>query len=151
MGKRFFERAYAPGDERTAAEIEVMCFPDAWPLSFFLTETSARGRYHRVVFEADSNTMAAYLLCAWQYLDLHILKIGVRPEYRREGLARLLMQGAHKEVYRLCGESIILEVRRANHAARQLYLSLGFDEVGKRQGYYSDGESAIVMRKFLEE
>jgi len=151
MGKRFFERAYAPGDERAVAEIEIMCFSDAWPFSFFLTESSARGRYHRVLFEAGSNTMVAYLLCAWQYLDLHVLKIGVRPEYRREGLARLLMLGAENEVCSLSGESIILEVRRANQAARQLYFSLGFDEVGVREGYYSDGESAIVMRKFLEE
>jgi len=63
---------------------------------------------------------------------------------------RLLMRGAENEVYSLSGESIVLEVRRANQAARQLYFSMGFDEVGVREGYYSDGESAIVMRKFLE-
>ena len=46
--------------------------------------------------------------------------------------------------------SIILEVRKSNFSAINLYLKFGFSELGIREKYYSDGEDAIVMkRKFL--
>lgn len=37
-----------------------------------------------------------------------------------------------------------LEVHEANNAARGLYQSLGFKEVGRRLRYYSDGGAAIL-------
>ena len=46
--------------------------------------------------------------------------------------------------------SIILEVRKSNFSAINLYLKFGFSELGIREKYYSDGEDAIVMkRRFL--
>ena len=46
--------------------------------------------------------------------------------------------------------SIILEVRKSNFSAINLYLKFGFSELGIREKYYSDGEDAIVMiRKLL--
>ena len=46
--------------------------------------------------------------------------------------------------------SIILEVRKSNFSAINLYLKFGFSELGIREKYYSDGEDAIVLkREFL--
>ena len=42
-----------------------------------------------------------------------------------------------------------LEVRRGNAAARRLYESLGFEEVGVRRNYYGSGEDALIMRLAL--
>jgi len=148
--ERFYERAYAPGDETAVMEVELECFRDAWPLSFFVSETIAEGRYHRLLIEANSERVAAYLLSAWQYLDLHILNIGVRREFRRKGLATKLMLQAAEELLKQGGESIILELRESNDPAYQLYLSLGFEEIGRREGYYSDGENAVVMQMHAE-
>ena len=43
--------------------------------------------------------------------------------------------------------SIILEVRKSNFSAINLYLKFGFSELGIREKYYYDGEDAIVMKK----
>jgi len=109
------------------------------------------GRFHRVLIESSSDDIVAYLLCAWQYLDLHVLKIGVLPEFRHRGLASALMKSAERELRVRGGESIILEVRESNEAAVGLYGRLGYGEIGRRERYYGDGENAIVMRKTLEE
>jgi ribosomal-protein-alanine N-acetyltransferase len=40
-----------------------------------------------------------------------------------------------------------LEVRESNTAARRLYASRGFEEMGRRRGYYKrPAEDAIVLR-----
>jgi ribosomal-protein-alanine N-acetyltransferase len=42
-----------------------------------------------------------------------------------------------------------LEVRESNAAARRLYESLGFEQVGERPAYYENpAETGIVMRIF---
>ena len=43
--------------------------------------------------------------------------------------------------------SIILEVRKSNFPAINLYLEFGFHETGTRKGYYSDDEDAIIMQR----
>ena len=51
-------------------------------------------------------------------------------------------------------ESLLLEVRPSNAPALRLYRNFGFQEVGRRKGYYpaSTGrEDALVMRKSLVE
>lgn len=45
--------------------------------------------------------------------------------------------------------SIILEVRKSNFSAINLYLKFGFSELGIREKYYSDGEDALVMKRKL--
>ena len=72
-----------------------------------------------------------------------ILNLAVDPEFRRRGIGRRLCQTF---LGGLRG-SVFLEVRESNQAARNLYLSLGFQELGRRSGYY-DGppETAIVMK-----
>lgn len=42
-----------------------------------------------------------------------------------------------------------LEVKTGNHAALQLYRKLGFEEVGRRCGYYEDGSDALRLVKRL--
>jgi ribosomal-protein-alanine N-acetyltransferase len=77
--------------------------------------------------------------------EMEILNVAVDAGFRRQGLARRLIQQLLNN-YR---GTVFLEVRPSNYAARKLYHSLGFEAVGVRPDYYgSPAESAIVM-KFL--
>ena len=74
-----------------------------------------------------------------------ILNLAVDETYRRQGVARALLQhelkGARGEWF--------LEVRESNTVALSLYQSCGFQAVGRRVGYYSEPcEAGIVMRFF---
>jgi ribosomal-protein-alanine N-acetyltransferase len=73
--------------------------------------------------------------------------IVVAPEFRGQGLGRLLYSALAVELRKLHVTEILLEVRASNHAALGLYRSLGFVESGRRKGYYADPiEDAILMR-----
>lgn len=135
-----------PGDVRALAEAERECFPDPWPSHLFLAEVYAPGRFHRILLDPGGRLLA-YLLSAWQYLDLHVLKVATRPAYRRNGFASCLLGLAEVHAEESGGESVTLEVRESNLEAADLYRALGYSAVGRRPRYYGDGEDALVMTK----
>ena len=146
MSDRLSVRAPQLGDTRILAEAELVCFSDPWPPQFFVAEILAPGRFNRLLVD-PAGSMVAYLFCAWQYLDLHVLKVATMPECRRSGLARRLMALAEEHAVDMSGESLTLEVRVSNTEAIALYEALGFKKAGERPAYYQDGEHAVVMTK----
>jgi len=75
--------------------------------------------------------------------EREILNLAVDPVFRRRGIATSLVRDelAHDPA------DLFLELRDSNEAARKLYESLGFQEVGRRRDYYeTPSETAIVMR-----
>lgn len=148
MSGRFAVRPPQLGDARALAESDIGCFPDPWPAQFFVSEILADGRFNRLLVD-PAGRMAAYLFCAWQYLDLHILKVATLPEFRRAGLAGRLMTLAESHAEAMSGESLTLEVRRDNHAAITLYTNLGYTCRGVRSRYYPNGDDALIMTKLV--
>jgi ribosomal-protein-alanine N-acetyltransferase len=77
-------------------------------------------------------------------LDIH--NIAVHVDFRRRGIARVLLGQVVSEAKRQSNVRVMLEVRRSNIQAQKLYESLGFVATGIRKGYYSDdGEDALAM------
>ncbi len=75
--------------------------------------------------------------------EREILNLAVAPEFRRQGVARDLVRSFLEEL----NGAVYLEVRASNSAARNLYKSLGFQEVTVRKEYYdSPPEGGIVMK-----
>jgi ribosomal-protein-alanine N-acetyltransferase len=148
VGIRLDTRLPEPGDLPELEAAERTCFPDPWPAHFFVAETSAVARFNRLLV-GDDGRMVGYLFSAWQYLDLHVLKVATLPAYRCRGVARFLMQLAEDHARAQDGESVTLEVRLSNRVATALYHRLGYSEAGRRPRYYADGEEALVMTKSL--
>ena len=76
-----------------------------------------------------------------------IATIGIDPHYRRRGYARELLRACESK---LRSPRIRLSVRASNDGAIRLYEQEGYDRVDVWQGYYNDGEAAIVMEKHRE-
>ena len=81
-----------------------------------------------------------------------MMNLAVAPEYRRNGIGQTLVM----ELIRHLQEDqkatcLTLEVRASNMPAIELYSKLGFQEVGRRPGYYfKPKEDAIILRKDWE-
>jgi len=130
------------------AELERASFPVPWKREYFASEVGTPHRFNKVVRTAEG-ALAGYVFCAFAGGEVHVNKIAVAPGWRRQGVARLLMQEVLDLSARIAAEEIYLEVRPSNLAARNFYLSLGFHDVGRRPQYYADGEDALVMSLFL--
>jgi [ribosomal protein S18]-alanine N-acetyltransferase len=77
--------------------------------------------------------------------EAEILTLAVVPAARRRGLGRMLLEAAGREAARRGARAMFLEVSSGNHAARSLYSTVGFAEVGRRARYYSDGADALIL------
>ena len=76
----------------------------------------------------------------------HIVSVGVADGYRRRGIGELLLITAVEHAVARETETITLEVRKSNAAARTLYGKYGLIEQGIRKAYYSDNrEDAVIM------
>ena len=80
--------------------------------------------------------------------EAEIITIGVAPDARRGGIAAAMLEIATRDAATRGAKKIFLEVARDNDAARALYTSAGFTEVGIRPKYY-DGTDAIMMCKSI--
>jgi ribosomal-protein-alanine N-acetyltransferase len=85
-------------------------------------------------------------IVAWHVADeLHVLNIATRPDRRRRGIGRALMDTLLSYGQRCKVQHLLLEVRRSNRAAMTLYRGVGFFAMGVRARYYADDEDAVEM------
>jgi len=100
--------------------------------------------YFCLVGEVAGKIVAAIVARPTVAGEAELLNLAVEKPYRRRGLARTLF--GHLFLF-FPGEWF-LEVRESNTAAIQLYGSMGFMPISRRNAYYPDtGEAAIVMRR----
>ncbi len=96
--------------------------------------------------------MAGYGIMSMGAGEAHVLNVCIREEYRCRGLARKLMLYLLERARAAGMYEVFLEVRPSNTVASRLYLSLGFEQVGVRRGYYQatvGREDACVLRRVL--
>ena len=97
---------------------------------------------------AEAGGLVCGYVVAWFVLDEgEIGNLAVHAEVRRQGVGAQLLDGAIAAVRTARVEALYLEVRDSNAAARALYASRGFVEVGRRREYYRrPKEDALVLR-----
>lgn len=130
--------------------LESAAFPIPWKREYFAVEIGAPHRFNRIARDG-AGRLAGYLFCAHAAGEIHVNKIAVAEEKRRQGVARILMAEVFDLADQIRAEEIYLEVRVTNFPARRFYESLAFVHAGRRMGYYFDGEDALVMVHSLKE
>jgi [ribosomal protein S18]-alanine N-acetyltransferase len=126
--------------------IERRAFTSPWSLSMFVLELSKPSEIALAV--VDQDRLAGYVVCARYDEAYHIMSLAVDPDRRRQGIARILLDGVIERGG--VDANYTLEVRVSNTPAIALYESYGFQGVGTRTRYYADnGEDAIIMWRAL--
>lgn len=86
------------------------------------------------------------MACGWLILEeLHITLIAVDPLRRRQGLGFQALEALLTEGHRRGAERATLEVACSNAAAQALYTKAGFQQAGRRRGYYRNGDDALIQ------
>jgi ribosomal-protein-alanine N-acetyltransferase len=124
---------------------------EAWSRNGYRSELAdSRHRYYVTAEESEGQ------LLGWAGVMIigrtaEILTVGVIPAARRAGIARRLVATLLVEARRRRATEVFLEVRVDNDAARKLYRTEDFAEVGLRRGYYDHGRiDAVTMRRELD-
>jgi [ribosomal protein S18]-alanine N-acetyltransferase len=140
------ERATS-ADLAEVVAMERVCYPDPWPASAF----AALPDNPRVYFAVARGLVGRVIgyVVGWYVADEgELANIAVAPDDRRQGTGRALLDAMLADAVARGTRELYLEVRESNAAARRLYHSLEFEEVGRRKGYYrSPVEDALILRK----
>ncbi|QIB50873.1 ribosomal protein S18-alanine N-acetyltransferase [Pseudomonas sp. OIL-1] len=138
-------RPMGESDVDTVLDIECSAFSHPWTRGIFL-DCIRSGYECWVSFEGNTQVGHGVLSAAAQ--ESHLLNLTVRPDCQGRGYGlRMLEQLMERAKYR-DAEVAFLEVRESNISAIRLYENFGFNEIGRRRGYYPAAqgqEDALVM------
>jgi len=124
--------------------IEQASFTDPWSLRDFRECVASD-----IVFlvAAAPEGVAGYVIAQDAADEGEILNLAVASARLRGGIGRALVEQVLAALAERGARQVFLEVRESNGAARALYASLRFEEVGRRSSYYRRPvEDAIVLR-----
>jgi [ribosomal protein S18]-alanine N-acetyltransferase len=142
-------RAMRGNDVADVAAIERASYQFPWSEGIF-RDCLRVGYVCRVV--TLSRQVMAYGVMSLGAGEAHILNLCVHEGYRCRGVGRRLLDSLVERASAAGMADAYLEVRPSNTAAIRLYLSVGFEQVGMRRGYYqaaSGREDAAVLRRAL--
>lgn len=143
-------RPLAASDLDAVAVIERRAYAHGWTRGIF--EDCLRVGYCCWGVE-DLGTLAGYGITAVGARECHLLNLAVDPACQRRGLGRLMLHHLMAIAGDWGAEAAFLEVRPSNAPARALYAEAGFEECGRRRGYYprpgGGREDALVLRRRL--
>jgi len=111
--------------------------------------------YSSWVYEGANVIVAYGIVSAAAAGEAHILNICVHPDAHMCGYGQRMVEKLIRVAVERQAETIFLEVRPSNHGAIRLYERLGFNEIGRRKGYYQavggQREDALMMALKIED
>jgi ribosomal-protein-alanine N-acetyltransferase len=132
----------------TKIETDANRFP--WSLKNFNDGLTAR--HESWVFCNENGTIVGFTVLQKVVDELHLLNICVSIEQQGRGIGKVILKSVVEYADAIGSVMILLEVRRSNNRAQQLYLKSGFNEMAVRKGYYpaeQGREDAILMAMTL--
>jgi ribosomal-protein-alanine N-acetyltransferase len=136
-------------DEVMRIEQSVYEFP--WTRRNF-TDAMEVGYRCRVASAPPSADIIGHAVLMQVIDEVHLLNLAVAAGHQNRGLGRSLLRSLYAELQAAGAVSMTLEVRPTNEAARHLYASEGFLEVGRRRDYYparGGREDALLLTRVL--
>jgi ribosomal-protein-alanine N-acetyltransferase len=135
------------------AAVHATTFPRPWSGMDFERLLADRHVLGDGLFLGRSRHPSGFVLSRVVIDEAEILSIAMAPEARGRGHAAPLLAHHLDELMRAGARSIHLEVEDGNGPALALYRRLGFQEVGRRTGYYAKADgtrvAALTMRRGL--
>ena len=122
--------------------IEKKVFNDYWSLDLIKSEIIEK-KYSRVTVLELKKKIIGYIFQRKIYDENHIINLAIDIPYQHRGYGKLLLMKILEKDDN--DTNVFLEVKEANLPAVKLYIDLGFEEVDRKERYYSDGSNAIFM------
>lgn len=139
-------RDMMPVDLGAVVSIERASFPLPWSEAQFRDELLLRNEGRCWLVAEKDGTVVGFGGIAVFGDEAHVMDLAVAPAHQGIDIARRLLLPLMRSAAEGGASRITLEVRPANTAARSLYASAGFVEVGMRPGYYTGtAEDAVIM------
>jgi len=110
------------------------------------TDNAQLQQSHRIALVLeDAGTVKGFVIARVAADQCELENIAVEAASRRSGFATQLLKALFDWAAKSRVQSVFLEVRASNVAARRLYESAGFRHTGRRPGYYQNPEEEAIL------
>ncbi len=117
-----------------------------WTREMFAWEFQNPSISYIYVLRETNGRIICYGSCWLIVEEFHINNLAIHPMWRSKGFTRNILEHTLSEAERLGAKRTMLEVRRSNNAARNLYERMGFTSAGTRNDYYKNPvEDALIL------
>jgi len=133
--------------DRIVAIADALPMAPHWPRQAYQDALDSSSNMKRIALVAEGmDAILGFVILGLVVPEAELESIAVAPEAQRHGVGRLLLEGASAAARSQRASIIFLEIRVSNLPAAALYRKAGFQEAGRRRGYYSNPiEDAILM------
>ncbi len=146
-------RPLEPSSAELCYGLHRQCFAHAWSPTEFETLTASSANLADGAYIEGTSELVGFVVSRIVAGEAEILTIAVEPRLRGQGLGRQLLQAHMAALVSKKVGAVFLEVEDTNAAALALYARTGFEQIGRREGYYRQGRdrpaAALTMRKLL--
>ena len=125
-------------------KIEQNVFKDYWSLKSIKSEFLNSKHSFISVLEIENNIIG-YIFQRIIYNQSHIINLAIDVPFQHRGYGKFLLKNILEKDSQ--DTDVFLEVKEVNLPAIKLYTDLGFEEIEKKERYYSDGSNAVFMLK----
>ena len=125
-------------------KIEKRVFKNYWSFKSIKLEFTESKFSQISLLEVDSKIIG-YIFQRVMPGQIHIINMAIDLPYQHKGYGKFLLKNTLEKDSE--DTNVFLEVKEANFPAIKLYTDLGFEEIHKKDRYYSDGSNAIFMLK----
>lgn len=138
-------------DLSAVVELENQSQVAPWTRSHFEAELAKPYSRFLVLTDDETDSRIDGFIVFWMMFDeCQILNVVVDPASRKKGYGLLLVRQAVKDSLQKNLKRVVLDVRKSNLAAIQLYQKVGFLIASVQKSFYSNGEDAYSMELRLQ-
>jgi ribosomal-protein-alanine N-acetyltransferase len=142
----FSPREASVDDLSELVRIESAVHVAPWSIEGFQGELDKPYSHTLVMTDEETDAIVGAYIVFWEMGgEIQILNVAVDLPYRGLGLAQKLIRKVVDLGLKKGTKTVVLDVRKTNSAAIQLYQKLGFTIQTVRKGFYSNGEDAYGM------
>lgn len=144
----------SPEHAAELAELHARLFPQPWDAASFQRLLAHPGStaFLARIGQPKAETVG-FVLGQLAADETEILTLGVRADRQRHGIASRLVEALARAAKKAEARRLHLEVGQGNAPALALYKKLGFQESGRRKGYYEQpgrpAEDAVALTLVL--
>jgi ribosomal-protein-alanine N-acetyltransferase len=126
--------------------LERKLYPLPWTEDHFSQELTKPYSHFLVMTDEETDEEIAGYIVFWLMFDqCEILNVAVAPERQRRGFAQQMVRKAVDLALKKNLKKVVLNVRKSNAPAIELYQKLQFGIVGVRKAFYSNREDAYEL------
>ena len=133
----------------TLETLHASAFDEGWSAAVLAELIASPGAFAWLAARDGEGAPDGFVLGRVAADEAEIITLAVRRGARRAGVGRALMAAAMDGARAAGADRIFLEVAEDNPAARALYATLGFAEVGVRPRYYERPHGPPMSARIL--